>query len=296
MKTLKRISTLLICLALALTVVGCGENKTDKEDLGNEIDNVQSQIEDTAKENSKNKVGNYVTPDESDFTFEDVSNGVAITGYSGTDKAVIIPDTLAGKDVVEIKSGSFNNAGVVGIKLPQPMEVVTEKAFYYCTTLLEVHLGKNTTSIGAQVFEGCIALENVYLNDNLEEIGTQAFGYCSLLKTVDLKSALKKIGTGAFCLSGIENITIPSSVEMIDESAFATCSTLEKVVIKDGVKNIGREAFSGCEKLKSVEIPASVTEIGSRAFAQSNNAVITAPSGSAAETYATENGVTFKAS
>lgn len=296
MKNLRKIIALLVCLVLALTVVGCGKEKTNNDELQNDIDKVQSQIDDTAKENSQNKVGKYVTPDESAFTFEEVTDGVAITGYSGTDKAVIIPDTLGGKNVVEIRSGSFTTAGILGVKLPKTLTVVTEKAFYYCTTLLEVYLGENTTTIGSQVFEGCIALENVKMNNGLKEIGVQAFGYCSLLKSIELSSTIEKIGTGAFCLSGIENITIPSSVELIDESAFATCSSLEKVKINDGVKSIGSEAFAGCEKLKDVEIPASVETIGSRAFSQSQNVVINAPSGSIAETYATENDITFKAS
>lgn len=296
MKNLRRIIALLVCLILALTMVGCGKDKTNDDELQNDIDKVQSQIDNTAEENSKNKVGKYVTPDESAFVFEDVTGGVAITGYSGSDKAIIIPDTLGGKNVVEIRSGSFTTAGILGVKLPKTLTVVTEKAFYYCTTLLEVHLGENTSSIGSQVFEGCIALETVQLNNGLKEIGVQAFGYCTLLKSVELSSTVEKIGTGAFCLSGIENITIPSSVELIDESAFATCGSLEKVKINDGVKNIGSEAFAGCEKLKDIEIPASVETIGSRAFAQSQNVTISAPTGSAAETYATENNIEFKAS
>lgn len=293
---MKKLLALLICIVFALSVVGCGSEKNDKDDLQNDIDNVQSQIEDTAKENSQNKVGTYVTPDEASFTFEDVADGVAITGYSGSDKAIIIPETLGGKNVVEIRTGSFTTAGLLGVKLPKSLTVVTEKAFYYCTTLLEVYLGDNTTAIGSQVFEGCIALESVKLNDGLKEIGVQAFGYCSLLKAIDLTCSIEKIGTGAFCLSGLESVTIPSSVEIIEESAFATCASLKKVKISDGVKNIGSEAFAGCENLKDVEIPSSVDTIGSRAFSQSQNVQITAPAGSSAETYATENNITFKAS
>lgn len=297
MKNMKKILAIIICVLMAISIVGCGkEEPSNDNDLQNDIDNVQSQIDETAKENSKNKVGDYVKPDESAFSWEDVDGGVAITEYKGTDKAVIVPETLAGKNVVEIRSGAFNNAGILGIKLPASLKVVTEKAFYYCTTLLEVYLGDATTTIAAQAFEGCIAIETVKMNQGLEEIGMQSFGYCSLLNTIEIPSTTKKIGMGAFCLSGLKSVTIPASVELIDESAFATCSNLESVKIESGVKTIGNEAFSGCDNLKNVEIPASVESIGKRTFSQSNNVVISAPSGSVAETHATENDITFKAS
>jgi hypothetical protein len=70
------------------------------------------------------------------------------------------------------------------------------------------------------------------------------------------------------------------------------------------VTSIGEKAFAGCAALKSVVIPASVTEIQDYAFGydldSSRNCVkisdfkIHGYTGTAAETYATENGFTFE--
>ncbi len=296
MQNIKKILAFIVCFLLVITVVGCGkEEPSNNNNLRNDVNNVQNQMDGTAN-NSKNKVGKYVKPKESAFVWEYVDGGIAITEYTGTDKAVIVPDTLGGENVIEIRSGAFNTAAVLGIKLPNTMKEVTEKSFYYCTTLLEVYLGNATTSVAAQAFEGCIAVEMVNMNQGLEEIGKQSFGYCSHLTTVDIPSTTKKIGRGAFCLSGLKRVNIPASVEIIDESAFSTCLSLESVKIESGVKKIEREAFSRCEKLKNVEIPASVDSMGKRAFAQSNNIVISALADSVAEKYAVENEIAFKAS
>ena len=296
MKKFKKIIALLICLILALTVVGCGKEKTNNDELQNDIDEVQSQIDDTAKENSQNKVGKYVTPDESAFIFEEVTGGVAIAGYLGSDKAIIIPDTLEGKNVVEIRSGAFNSAGILGIKLPNTLSLVTEKAFLYCTTLLEVYVGDRTTAIAPHAFEGCVALSFVKLNSGLTDIGRRAFSNCKMLEGITLNSGLISIGNGAFLMSGLKTVKISSSVKIIGAQSFTSCSNLEKVIIEDGVQQIAEKAFEACVSLKNVSIPASVNDVGLRAFNQCPNVTISAPAGSTAETYAAENNITFKAS
>lgn len=79
---------------------------------------------------------------------------------------------------------------------------------------------------------------------------------------------------------------------------------VESIVIPDTVTSIGEGAFIYCRTLKEITIPASVTSIGKNAFAyyvnpdsysNTNNEkfIIRGFKGTAAETYAKENGMTF---
>ncbi len=61
-------------------------------------------------------------------------------------------------------------------------------------------------------------------------------------------------------------ITIPNSIDCINESAFADCTSLEEVTIPDSVSVIWREAFAGCTSLEAVAIPSSIMAFGEGVF------------------------------
>ena len=65
-----------------------------------------------------------------------------------------------------------------------------------------------------------------------------------------------------------ESVTIPNSVQRIDDESFMNCTTLKTVVVGDSVKYIGVSAFIGCTNLETINIPASVMFVGSDAFYQ----------------------------
>lgn len=97
-------------------------------------------------------------------------------------------------------------------------------------------------------------------------------------------------------------MSIPDSVTVIGKYSFMNCTSLSKVTIGNSVTSIESDAFINCNRLTSVTIPASVTKIGERAFGYYDDIVqyqkvdgftIYGVKGTAAETYANENGFTF---
>jgi len=66
-------------------------------------------------------------------------------------------------------------------------------------------------------------------------------------------SNLRKIGREAFQKSALESIHIPSSVELIDRSAFKACVQLRTVFLEPEAKRrkIFPSAFQGCSKLEN---------------------------------------------
>lgn len=298
MNKFKKILCIAISILMAFSLASCNSNedKIDSiEDITGDISDLGQQISEMAEENSNVKVGKYEVPSEDDFKWIDVGDGVAITGYSGTITAVEIPANISGKAVLEIGSEAFSMTNVVGVRIPDSITTISDKAFFYCVTLVEFETGKGTKVIGNNVFEGCSALSRVKLNEGLESIGSASFCWTSSLNAINFPKTLTSIGYGAFCLSGIEDITVPGSVEIIEEDVFQECKNLKSVVIENGVKAIMNDAFDNCINLQKVEIPDSVTTIEVRGFTGCTSLTINASSGSEAENYAKNFGFNFKA-
>ena len=185
---------------------------------------------------------------------------------------------------------------------------------------------KNVTigcSMCESMFYGCNYLENVtFTADNdINEIPKAAFELTVGLKKIEIPSSVKKIGDSAFDLSTVSEIKFTEGLETIGNLAFNTWGSFEKITLPSTVKSIGEECFNsykpylielndGLERVgkqaficnfanQSVKIPASVTEIGEKAFGYSDsgkkaeNFTIYGYRGTAAETYANENGFTF---
>ena len=178
-------------------------------------------------------------------------------------------------------------------------------------------------SMCESMFYGCNYLENVtFTADNdINEIPKAAFELTVGLKKIEIPSSVKKIGDSAFDLSTVSEIKFNEGLETIGNLAFNTWGSFEKITLPSTVKSIGEECFNsykpylielndGLERVgkqafickfanQSVKIPASVTEIGEKAFGYSDsgkkaeNFTIYGYRGTAAETYANENGFTF---
>ena len=97
----------------------------------------------------------------------------------------------------------------------------------------------------------------------LKKTGYSTFKDCKSLKHITLPDGMEVIEKNCFSKSGIEEITIPSTVTEIAEDAFSWTQNLKKVVFAENsvIEKIGGSAFerSGLESFAS---PGSLKELG----------------------------------
>ena len=234
-----------------------------------------------------------------------------ITGYNGTASNITIPSTIYGYKVSKVGDWAFSkNLNLKNITLPNSITCIGWAAFHHCTKLEHINIPNSITYIGNGAFEHCAKLEHITIPNSVTYIGDCAFYGCTSLDNIVIPggaelSAQTTGSTFAEC-TNLKSVVIENGVTTIVQAVFENCVNLENVTIPNTVTEIYPLAFIGCTKLKSITIPKSVKTIVKSAGKtmgyyrdNDNNYIkiadftIKGYKGTAAETYAKENGFKF---
>ena len=176
-------------------------------------------------------------------------------------------------------------------------------AFYGCSGLTDITIPNSVTSIGLRAFSRCSGLTNITIPNSVTSIDSEVFSFCTSLISITLQGPISfgskvfyesnnlkevhipdlevwmgssfkydqsnPLSLGAHLyLNGTEltSITIPNTVNIINEYAFYGYKDLKSITIPNSVTSISSSAFSGCSGLTDITIPNSVTSIDSYAF------------------------------
>ncbi len=167
-----------------------------------------------------------------------------------------------------------NDANLKNIDLTKISTVISNEAFYGCSSLYEANI-PHVTKIGSYAFADCSSLTKVTL-ENVQVIGEGAFGryeqysQAPRIEKIDLPETLTSLGDGAFIgCSALQSVVVPDSVVDFGDFMFTYCESLTSAKLGSGIKNIGQYTFYGCSLLSKVEF--SGKEIGELAFSQTSS-------------------------
>ena len=146
------------------------------------------------------------------------------------------PEASFPEELAEIGAEAFRNSVVSEIIVPDTVAVIGEGAFSY-SALADIVLTASVKLIPEWAFAGCENLTAVNL-ENVIEIDENAFRGCSSLAEVEFSSGLKAIGSAAFHGTAFADVTIPNCVEHIGEKAFGYYSKDDIEFVKAGGFNI----------------------------------------------------------
>lgn len=188
-------------------------------------------------------------------------NTGTITGYTGTDNCVVIPEYMNvgnGKviKITGISSTAFQgNTDISAVILSDFVSKIPDNAFAGCTYLLGM-AGGCVTNIGKNAFKGCTAIEKCALSSDITELGENAFeGVGRLQISADnasvleaaIRSGAKRIEVsvedmdgGAASLTG-KTLTVPSGTEYFEFNGNKQTYT-DVALISDAGKTVIKEA------------------------------------------------------
>ena len=176
---------------------------------------------------------------------------------------------------------------------PATIKTIGERAFSGCSSATTATIGSGVTSIGSNAFYGCTAVRTVNWNAanysysgytgmlrsmfnsdittvNIGSTVTSVPNYMceglTKLTEVSIPTSVKSIGESAFARTGISKVTLPSSLTNLQSYAIEACPNLKEVVIQSGLKSIMGNTFKDCTALQTVTIGSDVNMIAYTAF------------------------------
>jgi hypothetical protein len=182
------------------------------------------------------------------------------------------------------------------IVLPASVSRLGQCAFMNCTNLKSINLPVTQKTLPVSFLEGCSSLESIELPATLTTVSADAFYGCTKLANVNLHEGITTIDLRAFYNCQLTEITIPSTVTSIGNSAFKDNPTTT-IVWKPKSCSIGSDSEAPfynsnsqvtsftfgdsiqvipaylCKymKIETIAIPATVTSVGQSAFMYCTN-------------------------
>ena len=176
-----------------------------------------------------------------------------------------------------IGTGSFHGCEALkSIKIPESVTHINPYAFNGCYRLTEIKIPKNVYRIGSSAFGDCIALDTVYFNAGLVKKtvdSNKAFknsGQIYGIKLIIGKDVREVPAYMFYTGNDDSNITSlefeeGSICRVIRKCAFEGCQKLGEITLPNTVEEIQEMAFLNCDNIKITNL-ADVKRVDKNAF------------------------------
>ena len=196
-----------------------------------------------------------VAAEDLTYTLNDDGTAVTVTGYTGAEVVLILPQEIDGVPVTAIAEGAFEDMGNLrALYIPDSVEAVGFGALKGCKSMTT--LRTPVVSVTAYPYFGALfgALSHEV---NAAEVP-------DTLTTVILGGLLETIPAYSFYdCNSITCIGLPETVKSIEKFAFWGCFGLEYINLSEtALETLGDRAFTNCAALLRFDLPATATSVG----------------------------------
>lgn len=177
--------------------------------------------------------------------------------------------------------------------VPDGIERLESSIFYRNFNLKVINLPASVSRIEDNVFTGCFALTDINVDNDNQMYSSKDGVLFNKNRSTLMRYPINK---------SLSEYVLPDEVSNLPARCFSNSKNLTNVVLPKGLISIGAETFVNCSGLKSITIPSNTKRIEYWALGwysegededKYKDFVITGYSGTAAETYAEENGFEF---
>lgn len=169
--------------------------------------------------------------------------------------------------VTEIGSYAFANPSVGEVDMPDKSLIQVGKAAFCGSTIENISLSDNITTIEADAFADCKYLKQITIPESIVSIGESAFDGTALNKSkLEFGGNLRTIGRNAFFGGEASYLTFAEGVQDISSGAFIGnyCSSSKELILPNSLTSIGETTFEG--PYKKIVLGSGIQQIGDKAF------------------------------
>jgi len=170
---------------------------------------------------------------QSEDSFDILQNkegGITITGYTGAQKEIVIPERISNVPVTVIGKNAFAGKGLVKVTIPKTVTFIDERAFAN-NKLTEVTIPNGVKVIWNEAFANN-QLAGVALPGSIANVGNLAFSGNKIV-SVTLPNSLDFMRVGVFKGNPVATVNFGGVKEILDLTFEG--SDLSSVVIGRGV-------------------------------------------------------------
>ncbi|MBR6689504.1 MAG: leucine-rich repeat protein [Clostridia bacterium] len=184
-----------------------------------------------------------------------------------------IPD-----NAVAIEDYAYTNTKLKSAYIPAKVTSIGKYAFANCFNLTTLTIKEGVKTIGEGAFLTNSNLSSLAIPSTVTNIGYKAFRNCTGLGKITVAegntnydsrencNALIETSTNTLLIGTYNTITIPSTVKVIDEMAFAFNQLLYAIELSEDLTTIKSNAFYGVSNLIQVLTSKKLTSIATGAF------------------------------
>ena len=198
---------------------------------------------------------------KTDKTAKIVGNYSEFDGY--------LPANLSGDIVIpfEYKITEGSNAGVYKVT------EIGEYSLHY-SNITSIRIPNTVTTIGAYALQHCTKLGIINFPDSVHTLGEGVCAYCSGLTWAIFEGSISTIPKNAFRNCCIFGVTLPKYVRTVGECAFCENYGLNNITIPDSLQAVGYNAFDSCWDVRDTWYEGNEEQWNQITFETGNDGII----------------------
>lgn len=241
--------------------------------------------------------------------------------FPWADEQDSITTLRVGEGITEIQTDAFRDFSALQyLALPKTLRYIGAGAFENCPGLRWVSLPNGLIGIGERAFADCAKLAPVYVPDSVAWVGDRAFDITAIINCYANSAVQDYIEdnggtyrqTGAHTLASAKGTWGEKGKWTLEEGKLTLTGTgavstgtdgryawdayrgdIQTVVLNEGITALDAGAFTLCRKLTQVSFPKTIVTVDADSL--QGEPVLLGYSGTAAETFAKDNDLSFTA-